>query len=437
MRFVALRKLAGLLDPVLYPVAAIGLAGWAMLAFSHFGWHEAASKFLSAAAIREETERFVWCSALWIASLTLLCIGHARANQRRGRTEAELRLRAEVLHNIYDAIFVTDLNYSIVEWNLGAERTFGYTKEEMLGRQPDSLAPSPVVQRLKALAREAVAQRRPLHTEATILRKDGSEGYCEAVIVAVEDQRGEAAAMVAIGRDVTELRSAQQRALQAERLAAIGQMVAGLAHESGNALQRSQACLEMLALEVGDRPVAVDLVDRALSGQEHLRQLYEQVRQYAAPVVLRRESLDLKLLVEEAWGDLEPIRKGREATVQWFSEPSAGTCWADRYAIKRVFRNILENSLAACGDPARITGRAEVGQIGQSAAVRIRFRDNGPGFTADQRQRVLEPFYTTKTRGTGLGLAISKRIIEAHGGQIAVGDAAACGAEIVVVLPKE
>src|SRR5262249_31868393 len=81
---------------------------------------------------------------------------------------------------------------------------------------------------------------------------------------------------------------------------------------------------------------------------------------------------------------------------------------------------ILENALAACRDPVQITiGCAETVLRGRPA-LRIVVRDNGPGLTPEQQQRIFEPFYTTKTKGTGLGMAIAKRIVEAHGGQIAV-----------------
>ena len=93
-------------------------------------------------------------------------------------------------------------------------------------------------------------------------------------------------AILKIGQDITFLKQAQERALQAERLAAIGQVVAGLAHESRNALQRSQACLEMLALTVRDRPEALDLIERLQQAQDHLHTLYEDVRSYAAPIKL-------------------------------------------------------------------------------------------------------------------------------------------------------
>ena len=120
-------------------------------------------------------------------------------------------------------------------------------------------------------------------------------------------------AIIANYRDITERKRAEERALQAERLAAIGQMVTGLAHESRNALQRGQACLEMLALEVADRPRAIDLIGRQQQAQDDLHRLYEEVRNYAAPIRLEPRSCDLPALWRLAWADLEPSRARREA----------------------------------------------------------------------------------------------------------------------------
>src|SRR5205807_769541 len=93
--------------------------------------------------------------------------------------------------------------------------------------------------------------------------------------------------------DVTDLQVAQQRAVQTERLAAIGQMAAGLAHESRNCLQRSQACLTILGLRLADRPEALKLLGRAQKAQDDLHRLYEEVREYAAPLRLEMQRCQL------------------------------------------------------------------------------------------------------------------------------------------------
>jgi signal transduction histidine kinase len=109
----------------------------------------------------------------------------------------------------------------------------------------------------------------------------------------------------------------------------------------------------------------------------------------------------------------------------------------DPFRLEQVFRNILENALAACRDPALVTVRCAEVTLDGAPAVRVSVADNGPGLSAEARARIFEPFYTTKTKGTGLGMAIAQRIVQAHAGQIAVASAPPRGAEILVTLPRK
>jgi signal transduction histidine kinase len=273
--------------------------------------------------------------------------------------------------------------------------------------------------------------------ELDIVHPDGSTVNLICYAAPLLDEQGQARGAVGAFLDVTERQRSQERAVQTERLAAIGQMVAGLAHESGNALARSQACLEMLGLEVQDRPEALDLVTRVQKAQDHLRQLYEEVRGYAAPIKLECDRWDLAGIWQRAWASLSLQRQGRDAQLR---EDTGGldlTCVVDHFRLEQVFRNILENALAACRDPVRIEVACSETLLGGQKALRAAVRDNGPGLNPEQRRRIFEPFFTTKTKGTGLGMAIAKRILEAHGGQISAGPAPAGGAEIVITLPRD
>jgi signal transduction histidine kinase len=235
------------------------------------------------------------------------------------------------------------------------------------------------------------------------------------------------------GQGEEQPKRAQEKARQAERLAAIGQLAAGLAHESGNALQRSQACLSVLALKLEGRPEEQALLARIQRAQDDLHRLYEEVREYAAPMRLEQRSCELAGLWRQAWEDLAPWQAGRNVELREDVGGQHWYCLADPFRPRQVFRNLLENSLAAGGD--RVEIHCAAAEPGGQEVLRVVVRDNGPGFAPGEPARLVEPSYTTKVHGTGLGLAICRRIIEAHRGRIVAGEGPGPGAEVVITLP--
>jgi hypothetical protein len=238
------------------------------------------------------------------------------------------------------------------------------------------------------------------------------------------------------GHDVTDLKKALQRALQSERLAAVGQMIMGLAHESRNALQRIQACLALLARVVKDEPKALNYIARVQSAQDYLEQILGKVREYASPIILEHRMCHLGEILHETWTNLTSIRDAKKAHLQTNDPEIALDCEVDRLRIVQVFRNILENAINVGGDLVEINIEWSEVELNGQPAVQIAIRDNGPGLSTVQIERIFEPFYTTKTHGTGLGMAIAKRFVEAHGGEIEVGPDLECGAEFLVTLPR-
>jgi len=216
----------------------------------------------------------------------------------------------------------------------------------------------------------------------------------------------------------------------------------GLAHESRNALQRSQACLEMLGKRVKDRPEAIDLIDRLQQAQDHLHRLYEEVRNYAAPLQLRREECDLGQTLETAWAQVASVQNGRSPILRVTPPAIDLHCQADLFAIGQCFRNILDNAVSEEHDGAVERQRPEISvtwfecELAGRPALGVSIRDNGPRLSPEQARNIFEPFYTTKTKGTGLGMAITRRIVAAHHGEISVGPSPGPGAEIVVKLPR-
>jgi signal transduction histidine kinase len=235
--------------------------------------------------------------------------------------------------------------------------------------------------------------------------------------------------------EIVERIRAQEQALQTTRLSTIGEMVAGLAHESRNALQQIQACVEMLRRRIKTDPEG-SMIAEIQKAHDRLLRLLEEVRGYAAPLKLSLKAHDLAQIWQEAWNQLAPLRQGRDVLLHENVGQLDLRCLVDPFPLERLFRNIFENALVACADPVKIEVDCAPAELQGQPAVRIRIADNGTGLTEEQRRRIFEPFYTTRPAGTGLGMAIAKRVVEAHNGRISAANDRAVGTAIDVVLPK-
>ncbi len=362
-----------------------------------------------------------------------------RIAERRQLAQAKERSEATFRHLVEAAecmIVILRPDHTIVYFSPFAEQLTGYSAAEVRGRDYlDLLLPE--------------ADRRTVAEEfARVIAGSPTPGFENPVICRNGSRRSmvwnarfladydDGPAILKVGHDITFLKQAQERAMQAERLAAIGQMVTGLAHESRNALQRSQACLEMLALAVRDRPEALDLINRIQKAQDHLHALYEDVRGYAAPIKLEKSPCDLRLIWREAWAHLEPARAAKRAVLREAIDGIDLSCAVDAFRLEQVLRNILDNALAAGTAPVEVEVRVADAKLDGQPALQIAVSDNGPGIGPESRSKVFDPFFTTKAKGTGLGMAIAKRIVEAHGGRIAVGDGRGPGAVFLITLPR-
>jgi PAS domain S-box-containing protein len=317
------------------------------------------------------------------------------------------------------------------------ERLTGYDQATLRGRNCiELLAPSAFHAPIERENRQILAGRPTQGFECPLRCGDGSLRAMIWNARLLPDYEGGPAVMT-VGQDISVVKEAQERALQAERLAAIGEMVDGLAHESRNALQRIQACLEMLMLRVLDHPEALALIGRIQTAQDDLNRLFEDVRAYAAPIPIVGESCRLDRLWRNAWAQLELSRRGKAAHLTEVCNGIHLTCVADPFRLEQVFRNVFENALAACEAPVEIVVRADESHIDDRPAIQLTILDNGPGIQPDLRARAFEPFFTTKTHGTGLGLSIAKRIVEAHGGWIRLGESPATGARFLITIPRD
>ena len=234
---------------------------------------------------------------------------------------------------------------------------------------------------------------------------------------------------------LTAIEKAQEKLLMNERLAAIGQMVTGLAHETRNAFQRSHACLAELALDLEGLPQSLELVRKVQNALDDVHHLLEEVRDYSAPIILERRKTCLESLIRETWQhvlDTKDANQSPDLTIK-LDQDFPAECYLDTDRIRQVIRNLLENAFFASAGQGQILVKLCFSK--SKNRIQIEVIDDGEGVKPEDREQIFAPFFTTKTKGTGLGLAVSRRYVDAQGGKIYVESAETLGARFIIELP--
>ena len=358
----------------------------------------------------------------------------------RRRMERELQQEHELsdrmLNTVDAAVVLLDLDGRILRINRFLSELSGWPPDDAVGKDWfDEFIPDRDRDFIRDVFRRTAEGIETSGTLNAIVVRDGTERMLRWSNTTLKDDVGKTTAVLAAGVDVTELIEAQEAKVQSARLAAIGQTVAAMAHESRNALQRIQAGLDMLKLEVEQNPEAMGDIGRIGRAATELHGLHEQVRNYAAPINLQKVEVQLPDVWHRAWNDLANAREGRDATLIQETGDVPLLLELDTMRFEQVFRNLFQNSLGAADDPVVISVTCRETQLANQPAVELSVRDNGPGLNEEQREKLFDAFFTTKQTGTGLGMPIVQRTIEAHGGTIVVGPATD-GAEFLITLPR-
>ena len=364
---------------------------------------------------------------------TLVDVTEKRALERQLRRQEEFR--RHLLESFPDLILVLDLKgqYTFVSARIG--ELLGYGPEHLMGKNVDDVEnTSP---ELAALYRTvATGQSSPTSCEYGSRHHDGSWRTMLGMASPLRDAEGQPAAGVIISvRDVTMEKKLEQQIIQSERLAAMGQMIGGFAHELNNPLTSILGMAELLQegeVSEGARKQLVILHKEARRAAE----IVQNLQYFARPPAPGRSQVNLNELVQRTVQmQAFPLRKSN-ITVDFLPEPAIPAVVADPNQLMQVFLNLLLNAEQAIRE-SREKGTIRV-RIGRKPdSVWIVIQDDGPGITPENLTHIFDPFFTTKRpgRGTGLGLSICKTVLREHGGNIEAASAADGGAVFTITLP--
>jgi len=231
------------------------------------------------------------------------------------------------------------------------------------------------------------------------------------------------------------LRRTEAQLVQAAKLAAVGRLSAGLAHEIRNPLASIRGSAEILADDFPTTHSKHRLLQVLIAETGRLNQVLTRFLDFARPRPLSRDRIDLRHEIESVVGLIQGGRSEGHSSRFILDSGTGGRPWlqGDREQLQQVVLNLLLNASQAAGE----SGEVRVRCVTHDGVCRVSVVDSGPGFTPEAIENAFTPFFTTKPQGTGMGLAISHRIIESHGGTIRVGNAVGGGGLVELEIPLE
>lgn len=356
-----------------------------------------------------------------------------RDQLRLSRSEQKHRT---IINHAGEAIFLLDGKGRVHEWNKAAERLFGVARRAVLGRPLCELKLCHGIELDKALD-DAERLNRGLTFEFPYSRKHQPDGLIKLTLSPLPPGRmsetpGERA-FVVIARDVTSERQLENRMSQAEKLAGIGQLAAGIAHQLNTPLGSILLSAQMLS--DANLPEDEDEdVDRIIRQTEQCRQIIKGLLNFARPQSRERGLVALNEAVHETVYLMEKNLKVAGVEVVFEADGTVEVL-GNRNELDQVFFNLLVNAVDAMPAGGRI--EITIGE-GDPGEVQVSFADTGTGIAEDERDQIFLPFYTTKDygKGTGLGLSIVARIVHEHGGRIELDEGRHHGTRFLLTFPR-
>lgn len=339
-----------------------------------------------------------------------------------------------LLNNMSSGFLITDESSIVRVINVAAQRIMGYRLDEALGESSRDI--------LRVPGGGADPMETTLRTreefssyEFRAVQRNGKQIPLGITTNLLPGSNGRTDGVIGSFVDLTEIEKMRRELRNQDRLAAIGELAAGLAHEIRNPVAAIRGSVEELGHNLDDTATAQSLTDIAIRECDQLNQIVTGFLEFARNSTAAQQTFDLRELLEEVAALL-----GREARctpaldVEWRAEDQPMLVCLDRAQLKQAFLNIGKNALEAMPEGGKLSISVEKPN-GKAGHVQIDFRDSGLGMRPDEIEKIFEPFFTTKKRGFGMGLAIVQKIISAYGGSVLVSSKEGQGTTVTVVLP--
>jgi hypothetical protein len=370
---------------------------------------------------------------------------HRRTAEQLGEYRSRL---ASIIDSSEDAIIGKNLDGTITSWNKGAERIYGYTPEEAIGKHISFLTPGDRADEIPEILRKIARGESVEHHESVRVTKDGRNLNVSISVSPLRDARGDIVGASAIARDITAQKRAESQLHQAQKMEAIGRLAGGVAHDFNNILAIINACAEFLRDQVDTATKTSRYVENIRKATERGSSLTRQLLTFSRSSSIQPTLLDLNERLKDVSKLLRPLM-GDDVEILIVSKSPAAIVEADPGQFDQIVVNLAVNARDAMPRGGKLILETRSEQFDEGFAeqhqnmsagkyVLLAVSDTGSGMDEATVSRIFEPFFTTKEagKGTGLGLATVYGIVKQSGGHIMVYSEPDHGTTFKIYLPS-
>ncbi len=383
------------------------------------------------------------------------CVGFARDVTQRKKLEQEItdlkNFNESIIQSIGSGLMTIDPNERISSFNQAAEETLGHRALEVIGKSIREILPPEECNKL--LPKTGERSESLLNREMELTRKDKKKIFVGFTVAPRIDQHNKSVGTIISFRDISQIKQMQAEVLRMDRMASLGVLASGIAHEIRNPLAGIKTVAQTLEEEIEAGDHRREYLGRIVRQVNRMDELLRTIFTYARPQPPVRKPARLEEIIQEVVALMEQRMVHHEIVLEQIYSSELPSIYVDVHQIEQVFINLFLNALDAMPAGGTMTisaqGRQAVLELidrrgkrhpssnRPALYVEVKVSDTGAGIPKENLQTIFDPFFTTKAQGSGLGLSIVYRIIEEHRGDIQVESEVGNGTTFTLLLPTQ
>jgi len=382
-------------------------------------------------------------------------VGISRDITQRKKLEQQItelkNFNESIIQSMGSGLITLNLERKITSFNNSAEEILGYKQSEILGKNLEEILPEEASHRL--IQTNDSNYQSPLDREMELTRKDGSKIFIGYSVSSRIDNHNLKVGTIISFRDISQIKQMQMEVVRMDRLASMGVLASGIAHEVRNPLAGIKTMAQTLEEEMEAKDTRREYLTRIISQVNRLDELLKSLFSFAKPQQLVRKYQQIEDIINEV--DVLFEERFKKKGIKYFKkfQPNLPKVYVDFHQIQQVFINLYLNSYDAMKEGGTFTIQTRavksviyprdrrkktfVSPNKESTYVAVIVKDTGTGISQKNKKVIFDPFFTTKPQGIGLGLSIVYRIIEEHQGEIRFESELDEGTEFTILLPME